>query len=143
MYLRARGTYYIRAQERFYTLLSKCKNKYGCVGVAYNERYTKPWSASIFNKLIGRYKLREDAIVARMMANISHNLNSPNLIDARIILRDIFAQDVVYAPQTLKIDRMLPGYVSLVKQDAIENACRVDPTKEYSSIGKAIDELGY
>ncbi len=140
MYLRARGTYYIRAQERVCTLLSKCKNKYGCVGVAYNERYAKPWSASIFNKLIGRYKTREQAITKRMMANTKHGLTGDHLIDALVILRDIFATEAEPINYTLKPDS---NYYSLCKQQAIENECRVDPTKDYSSLNTIIESLGY
>lgn len=136
----ARGTYYIRAQERFCKLLSKCKNKYSCLGVAYNERYSKPWSARIFNKLIGRYKTKEQAIIKRMMANKKHGLTGEHLIDSLVILRDIFATEEPTINYTLQSNS---NYYALCKRDAIKNACRVDPTKEYSNINKIIESLGY
>lgn len=121
-------------------MLSKCKNKYGCLGIAYNARHKKPWSACIFNKLIGRYKRREDAICARLIANNKHGLKGKHLIDSLVILRDIYAtpsEPVVYKLQPNS------NYHKLVDQHKIENECRLDPTKEYSTINAIIEGLGY
>jgi hypothetical protein len=121
-------------------LNSKCKNKYGCVGIAYNPRHKKPWSASIYNKLIGRYKLIEDAIAKRMMANKKHGLTNPNLIDALAILRGIYATETKAINYTIQPNS---NYHTLCNRDLIENECRVDPTKEYSKLNRIVEKLGY
>lgn len=122
--------------------MSNCTNRFGCAGISFKDGFCFA-NIKINNKniFLGKYKLREDAIVARMMANKQYGLNDKRrLYNTVVMLRDIFATETKPINYTIQANS---NYRKLVVQDKIEQACRVDPTKEYSILNRIVEKLGY
>lgn len=124
--------------------MSKCMNEFGCVGVSLEEGFYIA-RIKINNKhiLLGKFELLESAIACRMVANKRYKLkNQGRLIDSLVILRNMYASETKPIKYNTKIESN-SNYHKLVEQDKIEQACRVDPTKEYSILNTIIESLGY
>ena len=124
--------------------MSKCMNEFGCIGVSLEEGfYIARIKINNKQKIIGKFELLESAIACRMLANKQYGItNQKRLINSLTILRNIYATETKPIKYNYKIESN-SNYHWLVEQDKIENACRVDPTKEYSNINKIIESLGY
>ena len=119
-------------------------NEFGCIGVSLEEGfYIARIKINNKQKILGKFELLESAIACRMLANKQYGLtNQKRLINSLTILRNIYATETKPIKYNYKIESN-SNYHWLVEQDKIENACRVDPTKEYSNINKIIESLGY
>lgn len=121
--------------------MSNVNNKFGCAGVSHKDGYYYA-HIKINNTriMLGKFKLLEDAICKRIMANIKYGLKDKRrLINKKVILEAI---EESHEHVKLELTSRSP-YWRMCKEQEIERACAVDPNKDYSTINAIIEGLGY